>query len=121
MIARREKELKSDVEAAAAQAGICVWVMPPLPTHALQAEQPFVFFDRAEIRVRIVEQPALNQTGADAYDLVDAVALALHWTNPGGILAHPLMLGEKPVARVEDKDERILEVIFEAQYQLNGV
>ena len=92
--------------------------MPPLPKRALQAEQPFVFFDSAEVRVRIIEQPALNQTGADAYDLVDAVALALHWSNPGEMLAHPLMLAEQPVAVVADKEERVLEVIFEAQYQL---
>jgi len=70
--------------------------------------------------VRIIEQPAVNQTGKDVYDLVDAVALALHWSNPGGMLAHPLMLAERPVEVVESKTERVMDVLFEAQYQLNA-
>lgn len=119
VLARRDKELKNDIEAAVSKHGLCVWVMPPLPTHALQAEQPFVFFDGAEIRVRIMEETALNQTGTDVYDAAEAVAVALHWSNPGGILAHPLMLGARPVAVIEEKSGRTLEVIFEAQYQLS--
>ncbi len=34
VIARRTKELAREIEAAAANHGLCVWVMPPLPTSA---------------------------------------------------------------------------------------
>jgi len=123
LVSRRTKELAGDIEAAAANQGLCIFVMPPLPTSALQGN-PFVLFDQAEVRVRIVEQPAMNQTGADAYDLVDDVASALHWqpkaegTKLGAILAHPLQLAERPCEMVEDPQARIIEVIFEAVYEL---
>ena len=73
IIRRREKEVESDMDAGLAiQRGICIFVMPPLPTSAMQGV-PFVFFDGYEIRVRIIELPALNSSGADAYELIDAV------------------------------------------------
>ena len=125
LVARRTKELGAEIEAAAANQGLCIYVMPPLPTGAEQ-EQPSVFFNRAEIRVRIIEQPALNSTGADAYDLLDDVAVALHWRPNGAgdapalgaILAHPLQLAARPVEMVEDPKFRIIDVIFEAVYGL---
>lgn len=84
-----------------------------------------VFFSSAEIRVRIVEQPALNSSGADAYDLVDDVANALQGQPrvPGKlslILSYPLQLAATPVDQPYDADlqdrYRILDVIFEAVY-----
>src|SRR5260221_13135167 len=121
VVSQRTKELSKEIEAAAANKGLCIYVMPPLPTSALQGN-PFVFFDKAEIRVRIVEQPAMNETGADAYDLVDDVANALHWqpkaegTALGAILAHPLQLASRPAEMIADPQARIIEVIFEAVY-----
>jgi len=126
LVARRTKELAADIEAAAANQGLCIFVMPPLPTSALQGN-PFVFFDKAEVRVRIVEQPAMNQTGADAYDLVDDVASALHWqpksegSQLGAILAHPLQLASRPCELIDDPQARIIEVIFEAVYGFQPV
>ncbi|HSI10721.1 MAG TPA: hypothetical protein VK961_01695 [Chthoniobacter sp.] len=123
LVARRTKEMAADIEAAAANQGLCIFVMPPLPTSTLQGN-PFVFFDKAEVRVRIVEQPAMNQAGADAYDLVDDVANALHWqpksdgTQLGNILAHPLQLASRPCELIDDPQARIIEVIFEAVYGL---
>ena len=113
----------------AIQRGICIFVMPPLPTSAMQGV-PFVFFDGYEIRVRIIELPALNSSGADAYELIDAVSLALHWQNPDAMLAHPLELSRRPVEMVEGaasapgfehdgKFIRIADVIFNAVLQIN--
>jgi hypothetical protein len=123
IVERRTKDLASDIEAAAASQGLCVLIMPPLPTGAEQGV-PFVFFNRAEVRVRIMEQPAMNTTGADAYDLVDDVATALHWqpkaegTALGAIVAHPLQLAEHPVEMVDDPQYRIIDVFFEAVFGL---
>lgn len=120
VLCRRENETSSDIDAAIAQQTLCVLLMPPFPTRAMQGV-PFVFYEGAELRARIVEQPKLNSTGADAYDLADDVALALHWTNPGGVLAHPLELAHQPFKVVEDSGTRIIEVIFNAQFQINPV
>jgi len=123
IVAQHSKELTAEIEAAAANHGLCVFVMPPLPVSALQGN-PFVFFDRAEVRVRIIEQPALNTTGADAYDLIDDVANYLHWQPRGEdnpltpILAHPLQLAAHPCKAIEDPRNRIIDVIFEAVYGL---
>lgn len=155
IVKRRTKDLPNDIDAAAANHGLCIFVMPPLPTSALE-NVPFVFFDKAEIRIRIIEQPAANRTGSDAYDLVDDVACALQWQPHRGleeaivarmlaescdrataaawvaaeeqfaplralaaILAHPLQLASRPTDMVEDPRTRIIDVIFNAVYQLN--
>jgi hypothetical protein len=72
VVRRRTKEIAAEIEAAAANAGLCIQVMPPLPVRVTEGAA-CVFVEAAEIRVRIVEQPAMNATGADAYDLVDDV------------------------------------------------
>src|SRR4051812_25053405 len=77
--ARRMKEMGKEIEAAAANHGLCIYVMPVLPTRAAGEGVPFVFFEGSDVRVRIIEQPAENSAGASAYQLVDDVALALHW------------------------------------------
>ena len=117
IVKRRTKEVGAEIEAATAkQGGLCIYVMPPLPTHA--NFDPALFFDRAEIRVRIVEQPSLTGAGADAYDLADDVALALHWAAIPSILAHPLFIAERPMEIAEDPKYRIIDVIFTAVYGL---
>lgn len=108
VVAWRSKDAESDMNATlAAQKGLCIYVPMPLPTHCLQHAQE-VFFDAYEVRVQIVELPDQNRGGvADLYDLLDAVALALHWQPKSvesplaGILAHPLMLAERPVEMAE--------------------
>lgn len=85
VIRRREKEMASDIEAGlAVTEGLCLFAMPPVATSAMQGV-PFVFFDGYEVRVRIIELPQMNTTGADSYELIDAVALALHWQPHRGI------------------------------------
>lgn len=115
IVQRRHKEIGAEIEAAVSSKGLCLHVMPPLPTQAMQ-NVPFVFYQRAEVRVRIIEIPAMNGTGADAYDLVDDIAVALHWHEFPELLAHPLQLATRPSEMVEDPRTRIIDVIFEATY-----
>ena len=86
ILARRRGEMASEIEAAAANHGLCCYVMPPLPLSALPGT-PALFFPEAEVRVQILEVPATNATGADAYDLLDDVLVALHWQPHQGIEA----------------------------------
>lgn len=137
VVAWRRKDAESDQEATlAVQHGLCLFVPMPLPTSAMQGT-PDVFFDGCEARVQIVEMPAMNRRGpADLYDMIDAVALALHWqpkakTSPlYGILAHPLTLAPRPVETAEGivnvpgfegngEAIRGADVIFNAVLQLN--
>ncbi len=133
----RAKDAKNDMEASlAAQSGLCIYVPMPVPTSALQGT-PFVFFDGYEVRVQIVELPDVNRDGpADLYDLIDAVALALHWQPKSvdsplaGILAHPLQLAARPVETAEgivavpgfEHNGQVIrgaDVIFNAVLQIN--
>lgn len=136
VLKRREKEMASDLDAGAAVTnGLCIFVMPPVPTSAVQGVS-FVFFDGYEVRVRIIELPQMNTTGVDTYELIDAVALALHWQpkaqdNPlAGILAHPLQIARRPVEMIEGtasaagmpydgKFLRVADVVFNAVLQIN--
>jgi hypothetical protein len=134
----RKKDLKSDNEATlAAQRGLCIFVPVPVPTSALQGT-PFVLFDGWECRVQIVEMPEVNRdAGADMHDLIEAVALGLHWQPKSedaplaGILAHPLYLAARPVEVAEgvvsvpgfEHDGQAIrgaDVIFNAAMQINA-
>jgi hypothetical protein len=122
----RTQDLADDLAAAVANHGLCIYVLPLLPQHA-EPELPFIFFDRAEVRVRIIEQPAMNALDVDLYDLIDAVALALHAKilSDSPAQAQPLYLSETPVSLEEGVIEggrgsgRIADVIFNAVFQLN--
>lgn len=136
VIRRREKEMASDIDAGlAVQNGICLFVMPPVPTSAVQGVS-FVFFDGYEVRVRIIEMPQINTSGADTYELIEAVALALHWQPKSQdsplaqMLAHPLQLARRPVEMIEGSASapgfaydgnflRIADVVFNAVLQIN--
>ena len=133
----RKKDLQTDNEVTiATQRGIAVLVPAPVPTSAMQGT-PFVFFDGYECRVQIVEMPEVNRDGvADLYDLIELVALGLHWQPKSeeaplaGILAHPLYLAERPVEVAEGvvavpgfehngQAIRGADVIFNAVLQIN--
>ena len=118
ILARRTKDLRAEIEAAAANHGLCIYVQPPMPTQA-ELGVPFVFFSGAELRVSIFEKPPINMTGVDAYDLIDAVALALHW-QPFEMLSHPLYLARRPVEIEPHPDVRIFHVVFGAVYALQA-
>jgi hypothetical protein len=132
VIRRLEKDLENDIQAGAAvQNGLSVLVMRPIPTSAITGISK-LFFDGYQVRVRLVEIPSMNNKGPDIYEMMDAVFLGLHWTNPGGMLAHPLMVDRRPVDVVEGavaapgfehdgKFIRILDCLFKAVLQLNKV
>lgn len=133
----RAKDMTSDLDAtAAAQSGLAVYVPVPKATSAMQGV-PFVFFDRFEVRVQIIELPHLNSRTEDLYDLIELISLALHWQpktedSPlAGMLAHPLFLSERPVEAVEGAVSvpgfehngeylRAADVIFTAVLQINA-
>ena len=156
VLVRKKKDPANEIQSAIAQHQLCIFVLPPFPTSALQGLD-LVFYDKAELRIRIIEQVKLNRLPATAYDLSDDIATALHWQPVTGIkkamelamaaddalsqaealalvkdapanaalfalqatLAQPLQIDPHPVEQVEDANTRILDVIFNATYELN--
>jgi len=119
ILARREKEIVSDIDAALAKLGICLYVMPPMPKRATRTYNGIIFFESTELRIRVIEQPQINGLQFDAWDALEQVIIALQGINPGGIFAAPLGLMQHPVENVEDKTTRIFDVLFDAAFQLN--
>lgn len=117
IVARRPKDITNDIEAAAAKHGLGLYVMPPLPTRAM-GDVPFVFFEAADVAVRIIEYPAGNKFNADAYDLMDDIFAALQWQLLGGeILKNPLQIARNPTETAEGMDKQQRHVrIFDARF-----
>lgn len=110
----KAKDLAKRIEAAKANHGLCIYVMPPLETQVKEGFEN-IFFEKSEVRVRIIEQTSVNLHGVDAYDLKDDVMVGLHWQWPA-MLKHPLYLARRPCEEVADPKTRILDVIFNAVY-----
>jgi hypothetical protein len=119
VVNRRSKSLANDVAAAVASHGLCINVLPPLPTRANQGA-PFVFFEAATVRVRVLEKPSISSRyGCDCWDIIDDVATALHWQN-FPMLSHPLQLAPKPTEIfAEAIQERAYDVLFIATYGIS--
>lgn len=115
----RGVELKDQIAQAVANRGLCINVLPPLPQSATQGTA-FVFFKRAEVRVRIIEKPAISRRyGCDVFDLIDDVATALNWRH-FPMLAHPLQIAPRPVEIFgEAVEDRAFDVVFHATYGIS--
>lgn len=117
VVARREKEIGAEVEASWARShGLCCYVMPAMPERADELAAT-VFFPESDVRVRIIEEPARNTSGTDAWQLTEDVANALHWRHPA-MLLHPLQIAQRCTEHVTDSRWRIVDVIFRATYEL---
>jgi len=116
VIVRERGQILNDLETVLAGLAIGVYVLPILPVAPIQGA-PFIFFQRAEVRVRVIENRKLNATGVDAYQVAEAVCLALQGSNPGDILAAPLEVATFELN--EDAQGISLDCIFHAAFQLN--
>ena len=113
VIVRERGQVLNDLETVLAGLAIGVYVLPVLPVAPVEGA-PFLFFQRAEVRVRVIENRKLNSTGSDAYEVAEAVCLALQGSNPGDILAAPL-----EVANFELNEDAVgisLDCIFHAAF-----
>lgn len=115
-IERKEKSIENDIEASLAKLGACMFVMPVKPLE-VQEGADFIFVKRGELRVRIIVDPTLNETGMDSPELAAQARLALHGSNPGNLLADNLRLANPPVEEVEDPSAVVIDLIFHAAYQ----
>ena len=119
VLARKDFDQGSEIENSGHP--ILVQVQPPRPARALQGYDE-VFWEGWEVRVKILEEPSVNLGDVDAYDLVEDVMTALHWSRPGGeaFLAYPLQLAARPVVMMDDLNKREIDVIFNATLGLTA-
>jgi hypothetical protein len=118
VLVRKSKEIENDISAVMDRIGVCIYVMPVLPRRVSEGAD-FIFFEEAEVRVRIIENTLVNDTGLDIYELMAQVALCLHGKNPGDLLADNLRLATTPIEGVEDPEAAVFDVLFTAAFQLN--
>lgn len=74
ILKREPKQSANDIEAAIAELKLYIFVFPALLLRP-SANNPGPYFDEIEIRVRVAENPLLNDTTLDAYQLVELT----HW------------------------------------------
>ncbi|MBI5770833.1 MAG: hypothetical protein HZA93_23855 [Verrucomicrobia bacterium] len=117
ILSRRKGTIAQDIEAALAEVGACIYVLPGLPLHFLDA-QPLVA-DRYEVRVRAIENPSLNATLPDAYELVELIARRLHGRDYTAIAGMaPLVFAERPIVEQSDPERIIHDVVFQTSLGL---
>lgn len=114
IIGRRRTNIVNDIEAAIAELGACVFVFPGLPVHFLDTGAPTA--DRYQLRVRAIENPAVNTSLPDVFELVELVVRRLYGVDFEAIgLRNPLVFpaGGNAVAEVGDPERMIYDVLFE--------
>jgi hypothetical protein len=114
IIGRRKGTIANDIEAAIAELGACIFVMPGLPVHFIGLQAPTC--DRYELRIRAIEDPAINQNLPDVWELVELIIRRMHGIDFDAIgLTNPIVFPESgnPVAEVSDPNRLIYDVIFE--------
>lgn len=115
-IERKEKTIENDIEAALAKLGVCMFMMPVKPLE-VQEGADFIFFRKAEVRVRVIVDPTMNDTGMDSPELAAQARLAIHGTNPGDLFEDNLRLANPPVEEVEDPTAVVVDLVFHGAYQ----
>lgn len=117
---RQEKTIENDIEAAIASgSGAAIFVMP-VKLLEVQEGADFIFVKRAEVRVRVIVNPTLNETGMESAEIAAQARLALQGKNPGELLADALRLANPPVDEVEDREAVVIDAIFTAAFEERG-
>ena len=107
---RLKNDVVNDIEAEVQRIGITIFVFPPIPRGA-NPELPGPVFNRMEFRIRVIENPLLNQTSLDAYEAVEQVLRTLHNWSPGMEELGYLFVADPPV-----EDNSAEEVIFDCLF-----
>ncbi|MBR6389009.1 MAG: hypothetical protein IKS15_02680 [Opitutales bacterium] len=73
VLSRLRGNVSNDVAAAIARLGICAMVFPPSIAGIKPNVASGVLADNMAIQIRIIENPALNKSGFDAYEILECL------------------------------------------------
>ena len=123
LFCERRKSVRSQIDASIGSAGICAWVMPPIPVAALSEPAASGFLTEVHVKIRIIEASDLNTTPYDAFDLWYLAAAALHGHTPldpegRPLTSEPLSLAEEPADLADDGADTTLDLILRTALQL---
>lgn len=113
LLLRLRNDVASEIEAAVAQIGICIFVFPALPTE-INRELAAVEGDW-ELRLRVIENPAINTTGLpNSYEVTEYILAALHHHSPrlDAQAFNPFVATARPVTEIEDSERVIFDITF---------
>ncbi len=118
IIGRRKTNIVADVEEAVNSiAGIALVVLVPLPVE-INPNSPGPYVEKMEIRVRVIENQAINETLPSAAECVEEILCALHhYTFPQKLADFGLNLlvaADRPVDEIPDNERVLFDVIFTA-------
>ena len=113
ILKREPKQTSSDIEAAIAQLKLYAFVFPALLLRP-NPNQPGPYFEKIQLRVRVAENPVLNDTTLDAYQLVELV----HWVLNGlpftGLTGVNALIPSEPATEpVDDPDLVAFDILYE--------
>ncbi len=116
IVGRRKTNIVADIEEAIATlGGICIVVLLPLPVE-INPETPGPYIQKLEIRVRVIENQALNESKPAAAEVIEEILVALHQYNfPEKLEAFGLNLftaAPRPIEEIPDPERTIYDVIF---------
>lgn len=118
VLRREPKQIASDIEAALASLKLCLFVFPALLLEPNANGNPGPYFERIQIRVQCIENPVLNDTTCDVYQLVEHVHWILNGVTLTGVEAvksASLFPGKPATVEVDDPSYNVFDVIYETQ------
>jgi len=114
ILKREPKQTASDIDAAIAGLKLYIFVFPPLLLEPIPSPGPY--FDKIQIRVACAENPVLNDTPLDAYQLVEIAHQILNGLTFTGLQGVNALVPSNPATEpVEDENVR-----FDILYQTSG-
>jgi hypothetical protein len=121
VVGRRKGVITSDIEAAVATIGACLYVFPALPVE-VNPDLPGPYVTKLQIRVRAIEAPAINSTLPDAYELAEAVLTGLHEADFRAVAGldgiNPVQCLSRPIEEIPDEERMIFDLTFETSVGL---
>ena len=111
---RIKNDVVNDIEAEVQRIGMTIFVFPPTPGGA-NANLPGPQFSRMDFRIRVIENPLLNQLSLDAYEAVEQVMRFVHDWDPKVTGIGRLFIHETPF-----EDNSAEEIVFDCLFRAQG-
>lgn len=121
VVGRRKGVITSDIEAAVATLGACIYVFPAR-VRRVNKNLPGPYAESVLVRFRVIENPALNETLPDAYELAEMLLVDFSEVDlrqvDGLAGINPLVPFDDGIEEQLDETNIIFDVTFETSVGL---